>query len=359
MTRILLPSAVFLFLSCVWPVMADPPAIEEFKAGMESNYAAMNDHEFVYNARRMNEQGRYEESTRTYRIHIPEKGHPWQYLVSEIESPLDGEVEIDRFAVFNGKDTWVFERAELREGDRNHCVKLAGFSWDIYLENFVQQLLTKSIVGMSFTTLTPDSYEGFWEQKKDKFEYQGQRTLDGHDVFIFKSDFGSNTWEFHMSAPPHSMSVLVKKTRSADNEVLELVEIEEIAQADGFVYPKTGRWFRSPSDSIPNPAGKQKPDGLDFSFDVVEVRRLGSVSQQDWFPEIPPGTAIVNHITDENSSVPHSSRQQQLIALQAEEAVPAVDSPISRSYRTIFTIAVTALLAIVVVALLVRRKGAK
>jgi hypothetical protein len=69
--------------------------------------------------------------------------------------------------------------------------------------------------------------------------------------------------------------------------------------------------------------------GLDFSFDVVEVRHLDSVSQEGWFPEIPPGTTIANHITGKNSSVPWSSRQRQLIAEQAEEADPPVVSPIA------------------------------
>ena len=356
MTRILLPSAVLLLLSCVWPAMADPPSIGQFRAGMETNYAAMNDHEFVYHLKTKNAEGQDKESTRTYRIHIPEEGHPWQYLVSKSKSPLDDEVETDRFAVFNGKHTWAFLRTPLREGDWSRCVKIAGFSWDMHIEDFVQQLLTKSIVGMSFTTLTPHAYEEFWEQKKDKFEYQGQRTLGGHDVFIFKSDFGSNIWEFHMTAPPHSMSVLVKKTRTLDKEVLELVEIEEIGQADGFVYPRKGQWFRAPSDPIPNAKVEREPDGLELSFDIFEVRHLGSVSQEDWFPKIPPGTTIVNHITGNNTAVPWSSRQRQLIAKQAEGVVPPVVSPVSRSYGTFLNIAAIAGLAIVIIVLLLVRK---
>ncbi len=272
-------------------------AIDRIKDAIESNYAAINDHEFVYHAKRMNADGEYGESKRTYRIHIPEEGHPWQYLVSETERPVDGEFETNRFAAFNGKHSWVYLRAPPERVARGRCIKIAGYSWDLHIEDYYQQLLTKSIVGMSFTTLTPDAYDRFWEQKKDKFEYQGQRTLDGHDVLMFKSDFGrGDIWDFHLSAPPHSMYVLVKRTRSADNEVLELIEIEEIGQADGFVYPKKGRWYKAPRAPIPEPKVKQELDVLDFSFDVVEVRHLDSVSQEDWFPEIPAGTSVSDQV---------------------------------------------------------------
>ena len=318
----------FLFVSSS---IASPPSIEEVKRGIEEHYAKYNDYEFVYDVKSKTPKGEYEKLHNTYRLHMPEEGHPWQYLVKKKNSPLDNISEIDNFSAFNGKETRVFERVALRKGDWSKCVKVAGYSWDSFINDPYSQFLVQSIVGLPFTTMDDHAYDKFWEQKKDAHQFAGKRTLDGHDVFIFKSDNGKNKeYELHVLGPPHFMIVRVKATNIDNGKVLQLIDVEKIGSDKGIIFPKKGHCFRASHKS-----NSAEITGIDYSYDVTEVRHLDKVDPATWFPEIPPGTVVVDHIVGENITLPWSDRQKKLLAKQREDLVPSLASPISSTFRKV------------------------
>ncbi len=312
-------NATFFFsVSLISIAIASPPSIEEVKTGIEKHYSSYNDFEFTYNVRSKNPKGEYDETQNTYRLHIPEEGYPWQYLVRRKKSPFDNTLQIEHFSVFNGKETWVYSRSELREGNRSKCAIAAGYSWDTFINDPYSQFLVKSIVGLPFTDMSSHAYDKLWGQQKDAQQFAGKRELDGHDVFIFKRLYGKGReCELHVLGAPHFMVVRMKATDINDKKLLQLIDVEEIGQEEGIVFPKKGHCLRSPykSDSI-------EITGIDYSYDVTQVRHLYNVKQAAWFPDIPPGTAVANHITGKNTSLPWSKRQREIIAMQAEALVP-------------------------------------
>lgn len=46
----------------------------------------------------------------------------------------------------------------------------------------------------------------------------------------------------------------------------------------------------------------------------MEVNRLAHVSQDSWFPEVPPGTLIADHVNGGTITIPFSEEQEREIA---------------------------------------------
>jgi hypothetical protein len=101
------------------------------------------------------------------------------------------------------------------------------------------------------------------------------------------------------------MIVYAKSFNTKENKVMQLIEVAEIGEEKGLVFPRKGRWLDAPGKSDP---------GVDYSFEVMEVNRLEDVNQGDWFPEFPAGTSVWDQIFRERFHVPWSERQQKKVA---------------------------------------------
>lgn len=312
--RLLSAGCVLFLLSAPSASRADAPSLEDVRAGIESHYAAYNDFEFVYRVKAKDQNGDYDDTQNTYRLHIPDEGYPWQYLVVRKPSPDDNTLQIERFRAFNGQETWVYSRSPLREGNWSKCAKAAGYSWDAFLGDYYSQLLVTSIVGLPFTTLSPQAYDDFWKKKKETLHFAGKTELDGREVLILRSNGdGGTEVEYHVLGAPHFMIVRIQITETGSKKTTQLFDVEEIGEEQGVVFPKKGRYFRAPGVPGPN----EDASG-DYSFNVIEVRHLDKVAQTAWFPEIPPGTAVSDHIAGKTYSVPWSDQQREIMAKQAE-----------------------------------------
>lgn len=346
-----LPVLSVCLLSSTTTSMAAPPSLEEIKSGLEDSYVAYNDLEFVYDVTFKKGDGTFDEVRKVYRLHIPKEGHPWQCILEVKKSRIDQVDEIHRFAAFNGEETWMFSRSPLREGNWSHCAKVGRYQWDSFVYDSYSRLLTRSIVGLPFVTLTPDAYEQFWTKQKARMEFAGKRTLGGDDVWIFKGSRKNKLYEWHFLGPPRAMMVRAKATNTNDNSVEILIDVEKIGDLNGITYPQKGKVFRTSSLVSSDDVYK----GTDYSFRVIQVTPLKDVRQDTWFPEIPPGTAVANHITGEDTSIPFSDRQRELIAEQSENLVPPLKSSDSSRVRMI-CVALTVSLILLAIVIRFRRK---
>ena len=287
-----------------------PPSLEELKEGIEKHYHSYSDYEFVYNVKSKISKAKYERTQNTYRLHVPEKGYPWQYLVQRKRDPMDNTLQVEHFIVFNGKQSWEYFRSE-SIGKRSKCVKVAGYHWQPFMDDHYSQLLVKSIVGLPFTTLSDRGYKKFWEQTQTALRFAHNETLDKHDVFVFKrSPSKDKEWELHFFGQPNAMIVGAQAIKTDNRKVLELWDVEKIGQKKGIVFPEKGHIFRKGDHYGQD---KRGINAIDYSYDVIKVRHLDKVAQAEWFPEIPPGTTVVDQVTGKNFSTPWSKQQRKAI----------------------------------------------
>ena len=318
MKKLLLFLFVFNYLSLLSAATV-LPSVEEIKEGADNNFKRYSDYEFIYNVRSKNSQGVFENTQNVFRLHVPKEGYPWQCII--IKKDHDTRQQIDRFMAFNGGETMVYDRSELRKDNWSKASKIAGFGWDRFLDDSYPIFLSTSIVGLPLTNLSPHAYESFWTPKKEFFQTPTeQSTLDGHDVLVYRYVIRGYEHELRYLVNGSSYVLVGAYSKNLNTgKVLMEVKTEAIGEKDGIVFPKKGHVFREVALAT---SEGSKYQGTDYFFDVVEVNRLDKVSQNSWLPEVPPGTIIADHINGGTVTIPFSEEQQKEILAKAEGLTP-------------------------------------
>jgi hypothetical protein len=300
---------VLCFIFCYSIHAAQPATFEEAKAGIEKQFAKYDLCEFTYEVNEKNSEGKLNKQKNIYRLHLPQNGFPIQYLIEE--SFQDGEEsQIEKFVVFDGRQTCLYKRRDLLKGNRSDARIVAMNIPEEFLEDSYARLLVTNIVGMPFTTISLHEYENFWKQKKDSFKFDTMRTLDGYGVLVFKSIIRDIEYEIHVLEPPHFMIVGIKATNLKEREIIQDVVVQKIGTMEGGVFPQKGRIYQKFSLTH---SPKDKFTGVDYSFNVLNVKRLDKFSSKEWSPEIPPGTNVKNDITGETIEIPFSDEQKKML----------------------------------------------
>ncbi|GEM_PF-5103141 len=79
-------------------------------------------------------------------------------------------------------------------------------------------------------------------------------------------------------------------------------EVTKVGEFDGIRYPAEGKCVTSLGNSI-----------LKGQFKVLNVRRLSQSEIENWFPEWPPGTSVVDKGTGTVTRIPYTAEQQDII----------------------------------------------
>jgi hypothetical protein len=319
------------FISCYSLQATSPTTFEEVKVGIEKQFAKYDLCEFTYEVNKKNSNGELKKQKNIYRLHLPQNGFPIQCLVEE--SFQDGEIE--RFVAFDGKQTCLYKRRDLLKGNRSNARIVATNIPEEFLEDSYARLLVTNIVGMPFTTISSHEYENFWKQKKDLFKFDSRRTLEGYGVLVFKSTIRDIEYEIHILEPPHFVIVGIKATNLKEREIIQDIVVQKIGKMEGGIFPQKGRIYQKFSLTH---SPKDKFTGVDYSFDVLSVKRLDNFSSTEWSPEIPSGTVVKNDITGKTIEIPFSDKQKEMLLKHAEDSAPARYSPIAFCIRIILIV---------------------
>jgi hypothetical protein len=302
-------------------LIAESPSADELKEGIYRNFEKYNNMEFVYNVKSKNKDGVFENTQNTFRLHIPSEGYPWQCIVVKKEND-EGQLQIDNFTVFNGRETHVFSQAELREGNWSHASKIAGFGWDRFMSDSYPIFLAASAVGIPFTTIDSHAYEKFWEQEKEFRQSPKEKiVLDGYDVWIYR--YKKNNYEIESGYLANGnsyflVSISIKDTKT--NKIGQKIQVETVGEKYGVVFPKKGHVYMERAYAT---VEDSKYKGTDYFFEVINVERLENVTPENWLPEVLPGTVISDHINGGTITIPFSDEQRKKIIEKAENMLPA------------------------------------
>ncbi|MDR2170843.1 MAG: hypothetical protein LBP59_11935 [Planctomycetaceae bacterium] len=319
-------------VSC-YSLYANPPAnLEEIKIGIEKQFAEYDLCEFTYIADYKNPKGEMVKRKNTYRLHLPQKSLPIQCLIEE--SPQDGEYQIENFIAFNGEQSHIFKRNDMLKGKTSDARIVAFNMPENFLDDSFVFLITSSIVGLPFTILDPHQYETFWKQKKDTLNFDTTQTLDGYETLVCKNVIQDIEYEIHVLKPPNCMIVRTKATNLKNKEISYDIKVQKIGKFGDVVFPEKGHVYRKFALTH---SSKDPFIGVDYSFEVLNVRRLDKFFAKEWNPKFPPGTLGKNDITGETIKIPFSDKQREKFIKNAENSVPP-RSPIEFIFRVLFIV---------------------
>lgn len=105
---------------------------------------------------------------------------------------------------------------------------------------------------------------------------------------------------------------------------------------NGIVFPQKGRVYQKFSLTS---LSQDKFRSIDYSFEVLNVKRLDKFSPKEWLPKIPSGTTVKNDIIGETIEIPLSDKQKEELAKLIENSVPVMYSPMTFIFRIILIVA--------------------
>jgi len=200
-----------------------------------------------------------------------------------------------------------------------------------------------SAAGVPFTLMDAHSRGELWNDLKDLLQFDSIQTLDGHNVFVFKAVVRGNEFKLRILEPPSMMVVGMNLTNPSSGAVYLDSTVEAIGKFGDLAYPKRGKIRMSHSLVI---SDNVKFEGVDYEFEVLEVRLLERFSQNDWQPAIPPGTSVANDITGEVFTIPFSDRQKEMIIANTESYMASLQRPVWGLYLRV-TLVLVGLILIV------------
>jgi len=235
----------------------------------------------------------------------------WEKTVENPGEPLfDGDRIRSLWIGFDGRETRRFRQTFLTEPKAKtqssglirpgQSLSLIRISEDCFL-SFISNDIYHSMTYMR--NFDPSDLLGRFQ-----VSVGGSQKYLGEDCLVAKFDplpeLGNAVSSTSLLATENTRMVLRSEggTYGKPSDWGSLEEVTRIDEHEGIKFPAQGRYVESLSSSM-----------LEGEFDVLGVRRLSEDEIENWFPEWPPGTSVMDEGTGRMTRIPYTPEQQDII----------------------------------------------
>ncbi len=280
------------------------PDVAAIQAGVEQHQRGYLGLKFEYSVTSVEEGKPQVNSRDVFKLMQPtrrDSRQMWRSWERRVEQ--GGEWVIDRFYAVDGEKMVGYKRNDFSVGHWNeaaiHPVRIP----DEFQLNIFDAFLCRDLAGLPayydpHRTILPQLLERY------QFVVEGSREVLGRGAWVLR---GKRTdadveLEVHVTKAPEFLIVFSQMIQDGVPAVSE--KVTRIGQFGSVTYPAAGEYRRPHLGLMAS---------LSYDFSVEKVERLRDAARQDWFPDWPPGTYVLDHVNESALTIAPTEAQLRLL----------------------------------------------